>query len=216
MVWLLLFAALIFFGPEQTVTAISLMVSLAVLQVVESRVHFFATESGNIILILIKLILAWVLIASTNQIESGYYFILLLPVVSAATSLGLLGTTVFIAAACGAYLSFLGWIDWQHFYIPTEDKRQLLLRLSLLPVVGFLTHELAEANRVRARNYRAVAEQLADANRSLHEAQAAVRRSDRLAALGATDRRACSRTAQPAEHDQDFRRDAEQNRSGGE
>jgi two-component system sensor histidine kinase HydH len=183
-VWLLLFAALIFFGPEQTTTAISLLVSLAVLQVIESRIEFFSTESGNIILILIKLGLAWVLIASTNQIESGYYFILLLPVVSAATSLGLLGTTVFIAAACGAYLSFLAFIDWRHYYIPAEDQKQLLLRLSLLPVVGFLTHELAEANRVRARNYRAVAEQLAEANRSLHEAQAAVRRSDRLAALG--------------------------------
>jgi signal transduction histidine kinase len=62
--------------------------------------------------------------------------------------------------------------------------KELLLRVALLPVVGLLTHQLAEANRVKARNYQAVAEQLAEANRNLQEAEAAVRRADRLAALG--------------------------------
>jgi two-component system, NtrC family, sensor histidine kinase HydH len=50
--------------------------------------------------------------------------------------------------------------------------------------VGFVTWELAEANRAEARKSQAVARQLAEANRSLQEAEAAVRRSDRLAALG--------------------------------
>ena len=48
----------------------------------------------------------------------------------------------------------------------------------------FLTQQLAEANRVEAQKYQAAAEQLEEANRHLQEAEAAVRRSERLAALG--------------------------------
>lgn len=183
-VWFLLFAALAVFGPEQTGVAISILTGLAVFQIAESRVAFFGTETGNVISIIIKLVLAWVLIAYTGRIESGYYFILLLPVVSAATSLGLIGTTIFIVLACAVYLSFLLVIDWTQFYIPASEIKQLLLRVAILPVVGFLTQQLAETNRMRARSYRAVAEQLAEANRNLRAAEAAVRRSDRLAALG--------------------------------
>jgi two-component system, NtrC family, sensor histidine kinase HydH len=98
--------------------------------------------------------------------------------------LGLAGTTLFIAIAAAAYLSFLLFLDWDHQYIPVDQLKELMLRVALLPVVGFLTHQLAEANRVRARNYQAVAEQLVTANRNLQEAEAAVRRADRLAALG--------------------------------
>jgi signal transduction histidine kinase len=54
----------------------------------------------------------------------------------------------------------------------------------MLPVVGFLTNQLAEANRDQARKAQAAADQLALANRNLQEAEAAVRRADRLAALG--------------------------------
>ena len=183
-VWFLLFAALAAFGPEQTGVAISILTCLAIFQMVESRIPFLGTEGGNVFSIAVKLVLAWVLIVYTGEIESGYYFILLLPVVSAATSLGLLGTTIFIALASAAYLSFLLFVDWSHFYIPGGEIKQLLLRVALLPVVGFLTQQLAETNRMRARSYRTVAEQLADANRNLRVAEAAVRRSDRLAALG--------------------------------
>jgi two-component system, NtrC family, sensor histidine kinase HydH len=91
---------------------------------------------------------------------------------------------LFIVIASAAYLSFLLFIDWEHQYIPADQLQELMLRVALLPVVGFLTHQLAEANRVRARNYQAVAEQLVTANQNLQKAEAAVRRADRLAALG--------------------------------
>jgi signal transduction histidine kinase len=61
---------------------------------------------------------------------------------------------------------------------------ELGLRVMFLPVVAFLTQQLAESNRVEARKYQAAAEQLEDANRHLQEAEAAVRRTERLAALG--------------------------------
>ncbi len=184
LVWLLLFAALAAFGPEHTPEAMLLLGCLAIFQIVESRIPALATDRGNLISIGIKLVLAYLLVGYTHAIQSGYYFVLLLPVVSAATSLGLLGTAAFIVLASAAYLSFLLFLDWQRQYIPPDEIPQLLLRVALLPWVGFLTQQLANANRIRARNYQAVAEQLSAANQSLQEAEAAMRRSDRLAALG--------------------------------
>jgi signal transduction histidine kinase len=179
-----MFAALATFGPDRTPIAMFLLASLAVFQVIESKIPVLATGPGNVISILVKLALGYMLIGYTDGVASSYYFILLLPVVSAATTLDLLGTTAFIMLASGAYLSFLYFIDWERQYVPEDQVKELLLRVALLPVVGFLTQQLAEANRVRARNYQAVAEQLATANQNLHEAEAAIRRADRLAALG--------------------------------
>ena len=62
--------------------------------------------------------------------------------------------------------------------------RELALRLIFLAVAGNLTNTLAEALRLQFAKTKAVADQLAEANRNLQEAEEAVRRSDRLAALG--------------------------------
>jgi signal transduction histidine kinase len=58
------------------------------------------------------------------------------------------------------------------------------MRCLILPVIGYLTNQLAEATRIEARKHQEAAEQLAKANQQLREAEAAVRRSERLAALG--------------------------------
>ena len=55
----------------------------------------------------LKLALCYPLIGYGGGISSSFYLILFLPVISAATSFGLLGTTVSTLAACGMYLSFL-------------------------------------------------------------------------------------------------------------
>ena len=49
----------------------------------------------------------YALIGFTFGLTSSYYWLLLLPVISAGTSLGVLGTLIFIVLSCGAYLSFL-------------------------------------------------------------------------------------------------------------
>ena len=124
------------------------------------------------------------LIGFTGTLSSSYYWLLLLPVISAGTSLGVLGTQIFIVLSCGAYLSFLGFIDWDRYVIEPQEKRELALRVIFLAVAGNLTNTLAEALRRQFAKTKAVAEQLAEANRNLQEAEEAVRRSDRLAALG--------------------------------
>ncbi len=183
-VWVMLFAALALFGPARTPLVILLLAALGVAQVVEPKIGWFETRLGSAASISIKLALCWVLIAVTKGVASSYHWILLFPVISASTTLGLVGTALSTLAACALYLSSLLLLDWTYQYIPPSEVPELLLRLLILPVVGFLTYQLAEASREQAKKYQAAAEQLAEANRSLREAEAAVRRADRLAALG--------------------------------
>lgn len=183
LVWVLLFAALIIFGPERDTKVIMVLGAMAVYQVAEPRIALLNTQRGTMLSCLIKLILGYLLIGYTDGIASSYYSILLFPVISAATSLGLIGTLATIVLACCAYLSFLLYLP-ANIYLPADQIPEFLLRVAFVPVVGFLTYQLADSNRVKAKNYQSVAEQLAEANQSLRKAEAAVRRADRLAALG--------------------------------
>jgi signal transduction histidine kinase len=185
-VWLLLFGGLAIASVEWTAYELELLAALAIFQLAEPRISFFATRRGNFAAISLKLLLGFLLIGYTGGITSSYYLILLLPVVSAATSLGLGGAMLFTLIACASYLIFMHplFLDPRRYELTREGISILSLRVIFLPVIGFLTNQLAEANRVQARRYQATAQQLAEANQSLREAEAAVRRSERLAALG--------------------------------
>jgi signal transduction histidine kinase len=60
----------------------------------------------------------------------------------------------------------------------------VILNVATFPIAGFLTYELLEANREAARKAQLAAERLAEANQQLQKAEAQVRRTERLAALG--------------------------------
>lgn len=182
--WLLLFAALAAASPMLSAAEIELLAALAALQVVEPHVPFLATRRGQVFSLVVKLLLGYLLIGVSGGLQSSYYLIMMVPVVSAATTLGALGTTVVTVAACLSYLSFLVFVDWSRQELSSQGIRELGLRVLFLCMLGFLTHRLVEANRMQARRYQGVAEQLAEANRNLQAAEAAVRRSERLAALG--------------------------------
>ena len=61
------------------------------MQVIEPKVPFFGSRAGSIFSFLIKLVLWYILMGWTDGIASRYYWLMLLPVMSAATSLGLAG-----------------------------------------------------------------------------------------------------------------------------
>jgi signal transduction histidine kinase len=173
-VWLLFFSALAIFSPERHPVTLAALGALGVVQVLEPRL-------GAIPSVVLKLVLCYPLIAYGGGISSSFYLLLFLPVISAATSFGLVGTSICSIAACGLYLSFL------LFLRPDQEIAEigeLILRVLFLPVVGFLTNQLAQSNRDEMRKSQAAAEKLAEANRHLEEAEAQVRRTDRLAALG--------------------------------
>jgi two-component system sensor histidine kinase HydH len=182
-VWVLLFASLAFFGPDQTPISMSALLGLGIYQVVEQKVHFLRTTTGIILSFAIKLGLWYVLMGWTDGISSPYFWVFLLPVISVATSRGLIGLAVATFVACGAYLSFLKFIP-KELFLPREEWPQLILKTASFPILGFLAYDLLEANRRATLKAESAAAQLAEANRHLQEAEVAVRRSDRLAALG--------------------------------
>lgn len=183
-VWLLLFSGLAWASPVRTHAAMTALIGLGVFQLVEPRLRSFRGDRGAVAAILLKLGICYLLMGWTGGINSTYYFLLLLPVVSAATTLAFFGTAAVTTLACLSYLSFLLFIDFTRLEIDAYAMRELELRILFVPVVAFLTYQLAEANRVEARRSQAVAEQLREANANLQKAEAEVRRSERLAALG--------------------------------
>jgi signal transduction histidine kinase len=184
LVWLILFSAMAAVSPTRDPLEILTLLSLALLQVMEQKAPFFSTREGTAFSIFLKLLMGYLLIGSTGGVNSSYYLILLLPVVSAATSYGIPGAALFTTLACAGYLSCLLYVDFSRYTIDPDQKRELFLRVAFLAAAGFLTNTLAAANREQAKRHRAVAEQLAEANLNLQAAEDAVRRSDRLAALG--------------------------------
>ncbi|HSB18287.1 MAG TPA: ATP-binding protein [Bryobacteraceae bacterium] len=182
--WLVLVAGLAAASPTRYPGEIPLLSALAIVQVIEAKVGFFSTSRGSVAANLLKLLLGYFLIGYTGGIESSYYLVLVLPVISAAATLGVIGTVAFTLLACASYLSFLLYIDWTRWILPSDQVRELGLRATFLAIVGFLAYRVAEAKGEEAHRYQVTAQQLAAANRSLKEAEAAVSRSERLAALG--------------------------------
>jgi len=157
-VWLLFLTALAVFSPDRDAIIFSLLIALGLVQVFESRLKPVTS-------VVMKLALCYPLIDHGGRIQSSFYLSLVLPVITAATSFGLVGTTVTTLAAGVMYLSFLLRLSTDQ-YIPTEEYPELVLRVSFLTVIGFLTNQLAAANREKAHELQITAEQLAEANRS--------------------------------------------------
>jgi signal transduction histidine kinase len=183
LIWVVLFAALAIYGPERSPYMIVVLTCMGIFQIMEPKFPYFSSPGGAVVSFAVKLALCWILIALTNEIASSYYWLLMLPVMSAATAFGLLGTTISMVVACAVYLSFLVYVV-APFTVPPDQQVELAMRLIGYPIVGYWTRQLAESKRVEARRYQIAAEQLAEANENLQKAEAAATRSERLAALG--------------------------------
>src|ERR1700722_7669031 len=141
-VWVFLFSVLAVFTPEQTLSGgpvparvvIILLIALGAAQVLEPRISVIAS-------IALRLALCYLLIYFTGGVSSELYIFLLLPVITAATCYGLLGTALVTLVACAEYSSFLVYLDWAHQNIDWDGWISVALRILTLPLVGFLTHQ---------------------------------------------------------------------------
>ena len=182
LVWLLLFSALVAtlistrLGDAPQILP---LVVLFIAQVLEPKIPRVATTRDRIFWIVLKLVAGWVLIGYTEGVNSPYWLVLLLPVVTAATTFGIIGTLVFIVLCSGAYLTFLGFVSE-----PSQVRVELGLRIIFIAVVGNLANILAEELRIQSQKHQQTALELVYANAQIQKAEDAVRRSDRLAALG--------------------------------
>ncbi len=180
----LVFIAMAVLDPDQNPLEMVLVLLLGALQLAEVRLPVLETKRRAVIWILLKLALCVWLVGISGRVNSHYYLITLLPVISAATYLGALGTLAFSVLAAISVLGYLLSYDWRKVELPDEARNVLALNLLFIVITGQLVNLLAEAIRSQSAKYKAVADQLFETNKQLREAEAAVRRSERLAALG--------------------------------
>jgi signal transduction histidine kinase len=184
LVFLLLFVALAVSSPGGDASEYALLAVLAGLQIAESKAPALGSVKGRVFSIVLKLILGYLLIGYTGGLVSRYFLVLLLPVLTVATTFGPFWTLLFALLTGSSYLSFLWFVDWYRYVLGPSEIAELVVRITFLALAGNLANTLAEDLRKQSERSRHTAEQLAEANRSLRDAEEAVRRSDRLAALG--------------------------------
>jgi signal transduction histidine kinase len=179
-VWLIFLCALAALGmtrQEHSLYEWLVLLALGGVQIAEAQWEVSSDRISAALAIAVKLVLCYWLVAETDGVESSYYLIFLLPIVSAASLFELGGALLATLLAAGIYLSFLFYVDFQTYYLLPEGERELTVRVLFFFLSAIVVNRLATENRRKT-------ERLAEANRDLREAQAEVRRSERLAALG--------------------------------
>jgi two-component system, NtrC family, sensor histidine kinase HydH len=184
--WLLFVAVLVATTPETNYNATILLILIGVFQIIEPRLRLFATRRGQITSIILKLILSYLLIGYTHGIDSYYYAIFLIPVVSTATNFELPAVILVTAIAAAGYFSFLLpiYIDWNTYQLAPGQISLMSVRASFYAIVAFLVFQQAKAKREQMKRTEEAAERLAESNRTLRRTQVSLRRTERLAALG--------------------------------
>jgi two-component system, NtrC family, sensor histidine kinase HydH len=104
-------------------------------------------------------------------------------VVSAATLFEAAGTLIWTAVASAAYCSYL-YPALKEFELTPSGATDLAIRVLFLFLAAIMVNRFVSENRRQSESYRKLAETFAETNRRLEQAEADVRRSERLAALG--------------------------------
>jgi len=184
--WLLFAAALILSDPETNYSATIVLICIGAFQIAEPRLSWLSSRRGQIASIVLKMILSYLLVGYSHTFDSFYYLIFLIPIVSAATMFNFPGVIAVTAIASLSYFSFLLpiFVDWSNYELQPGQIGLLCLRVSFFAIVAYVVYEQAKAKRNEMQRTREAAERLAESNRNLRLAEASLRRSERLAALG--------------------------------
>jgi signal transduction histidine kinase len=180
---LVFLASLAVLYPVSEIHAQIILLSIGFFQVFERSFIGWAGPRGETYSILIKIGLASLLISHSGGINSSYYLIYYVPVVTAAMYSGPWGTLGWTALSSAAYCSFLI-PALQEYRLTASGAKELAIRNLFLFLAAMLVNRFVMESREQAERYRLVAEQLKETNKQLEQAQAEARRSERLAALG--------------------------------
>ena len=184
-IWLLFLAILAVLPPQLEWHKQFILLAIGMVQLLETKLISHLPKRGVSYVVLLKILLATLLIDHTGEIgiNSSYYPIYYLPVVTAALYCGPLLTLVWTVLASVAYCSYL-YPAMLEYELTPEAFGLLALRIMFFFLAAMVVNRFAEQSRQQTQLYRELAERLAETNRRLELAQAEARRSERLAALG--------------------------------
>src|SRR5579871_2515706 len=187
--WLLLLATLAILPPRREYHKQLILLAFGVVQLSEGWIVERIPRRGAAYLVLMKIALATLLIDHTIEtfgepsINSSYYPIYYLLVVTAAEYFGPWATLAWTTLASAAYCSYL-YPALQEFEITQQDYALLAIRVLFFFLAAMVVNRYVLESRRLTQQYQETAETLAETNRRLEQAQAEARRSERLAALG--------------------------------
>lgn len=183
--WLVFLAGLAVLPPVFEVHKQLVLLAFGLAQLSEGWILKKAPQRGPAYVVLLKIGLATLLIDHTGElsINSSYYPIYYLPVVTAAEYFSPIATLLWTALASAAYCSYL-YPAVQEYEINTESYGLLAIRILFFFLAALVVNRFVVENRRQITRYQELAETLAETNRKLEQAQEQARRSERLAALG--------------------------------
>jgi signal transduction histidine kinase len=185
LLWLVFLGGLALLPPIGEIHKQLILLAIGILQLAEGKLVGWLPVRGRVCSVLLKIILATLLLNHTGElgINSSYYPIYYVPVVTAAIYFGPLGTILWTALASLAYCSYLI-PALQEYELTTEGVTVLSIRILFFFLAAMLVNRFVVENKQQMQLYQALSEQLAETNRQLRRAQDEARRSERLAALG--------------------------------
>src|SRR5215471_7758685 len=183
--WIIFLAALAVLPPFFELHKEMALVGIGAFQIFEQRL-FKSVQARRAAAygVLIKILLATLLVGHTGgiPINSSYYLIYYLPVVSAAMSYGPWGTLLWTGLASAAYCSYLI-PALQEYELTASGASELAIRNLFFFLAALVVNRVATEHRRQVLRDQTLAETLAETNQRLEQAQAEARRSERLAAL---------------------------------
>jgi two-component system sensor histidine kinase HydH len=186
LLWLAFVAALALLDPIHEVHKQLILLAIGLFQLLDARLlASIPRPRRDAYSLIIKIQLATLLLGHTGTIAiaSSYYLIYYVPIIAAATIYGIRGTLFWTALASTTYCSYLV-PALREYEFTSEGASELGIRILFFFLVAVVVNRLASSARRQSERYRTLAETLAETNRQLKQAQAEVRRSERLAALG--------------------------------
>jgi signal transduction histidine kinase len=183
--WLLFILGLALLPPITEIHKLLTLGVIGVFQFFEGRLIAWQPKRGAIYSVLIKIALSTLLLDHTGDlgINSAYYQIYYLPIVTAAIYFGTIATLAWTTLASLAYASFLI-PALQDYELTAEGATLLATRILFFFLAAILVNRFVGENKRQVRRYQELSETLEETNRQLRRAEADARRSERLAALG--------------------------------
>ncbi len=185
-IWLVFLGGLALLPPRDEIHKQLILLAILVVQLFEGWVIERLPKRGPAYSVLIKILLATLLLDHTGEIgiNSSYFPIYFLPVVSAAIYFGTLGALAWTTVASLAYLSLLFPALQEEVDMTPEGKGILAIRVLFFYIAAILVNRFAVENRRHVQRLEDLSGKLEESNRQLRRAEADARRAERLAALG--------------------------------
>jgi signal transduction histidine kinase len=185
LIWLVFLGGLALLPPVNETHKQLILLAIVVIQICEGWLIARLPKRGPAYVVIFKILLATLLLDHTGEfgINSNYYPIYFLPIVSAAIYFGPVAALAWTTATSLAYLSLL-FPALQDSDIAPEGYSILTIRVLFFFVAAILVNRFAVENRRQVQRLQDLSGKLEETNRQLRRAEANARRAERLAALG--------------------------------